>query len=251
MAVVEKFRRAFQKLRHLRVHDERTAYTLQEISTLKKVISAGAVDCVFDIGANMGQYGKMLRKKVGYPGLIISVEPNPATFRYLQQESQPEQKWLSYNLGLGAQDGEQLLSIMKAHQFTSFSEPITAEAPQLATLNSVVDRVAVPVKTLESFLLETQGRFQFQRPFLKLDTQGYDAIIVKSAGKTISQFVGIQTEISFARLYADSLSFSETVAFCRDLGFTLAAMFPNNAGHFPHLIEQDAIFLNQRFFGEA
>ena len=36
-----------------------------------------AIDCVFDIGANAGQYATMLRTRVGYRGHIVSYEPIP------------------------------------------------------------------------------------------------------------------------------------------------------------------------------
>jgi len=114
-------------------------------------------------------------------------------------------------------------------------------------LNTVTKRINVPVKTLKTFYLEAKRASQFTRPFLKIDTQGYDSVIVKSAGETIRQFIGIQTELSFVRLYSDSIPFYESFDLYRRLGFTLCAIVPNNAGHFPYLIEQDAIFLNNDF----
>ena len=43
-----------------------------EVLRLRQVFGVFSIDCVFDVGANMGQYALMLRKKVGYRGLIIS-----------------------------------------------------------------------------------------------------------------------------------------------------------------------------------
>ena len=48
-----------------------------EIQALRRFLSAFAVDCVFDVGANRGQYATMLRKDAGFDGTILSFEPNP------------------------------------------------------------------------------------------------------------------------------------------------------------------------------
>ena len=234
-------------LRQLRLYDRRTEYQLPEIAILKKFVATYAVDCIFDIGANQGQHAKLLRKNVGFQGTILSVEPNPETFRVLRDRSEADPKWHAENIGLAAHDGEQSLSIMAGHQFTTLSEPITTEAAQasnVSRLNTVTKRIKVPVKTLKTFFLEARNATQFKRPFLKMDTQGYDTVIADSAGDILRRFIGIQTEVSFVRLYSDSISFHESVDFYARRGFTLCALVPNNAGHFPYLIEQDAVFIN-------
>lgn len=41
------------------------------------------IDCVFDVGANCGQYGQNLRE-IGYRGTILSFEPGLLAFRDLE-----------------------------------------------------------------------------------------------------------------------------------------------------------------------
>ncbi|MBX6328367.1 MAG: FkbM family methyltransferase [Pseudolabrys sp.] len=235
------------RLRHLRVYDQRLSHQLQEIAVLRKVIESFSVDCIFDIGANQGQYASMLRGKVGFRGTILSVEPNPEIFRILRQAADADARWHADNIALAGHDGEQCLSIMAGHQFTSLSDPIATRISNIGDLNVVTKRIMVPVKTLKTYYLEAKSAFRFARPFLKMDTQGYDAVIARSAGEIIREFTAIQTELSFVRLYSDSIPFQQACDLYGELGFTLCAIVPNNAGHFPYLIEQDAIFINNEF----
>ena len=56
-----------------------------EILSLRRFLSAFAVDCVIDVGANHGQYATMLRRDVGFAGAILSFEPNPETVAVLTE----------------------------------------------------------------------------------------------------------------------------------------------------------------------
>src|SRR4026209_949390 len=42
-----------------------------------------AIDCVIDVGANRGQYGRLLRTEVGYRGYIASFEPQSTALKEL------------------------------------------------------------------------------------------------------------------------------------------------------------------------
>lgn len=248
--VITKVNSLGASLRQLRVYDRRKEYQLPEIAILKKFVETYAIDCIFDIGANQGQYARLLRKNVGFQGTIISAEPNPETFRVLRSWSDADPKWYAENIGLAAHDGEQSLSITAGHQFTTLSEPIATEvahASNVSCLNTVTKRIKVPVKTLKTFYLEAKNAMRFKRPFLKMDTQGYDTVIADSGGDNLGRFIGIQSEVSFVRLYSDSIPFHESLDFYARRGFTLCALVPNNAGHFPYLIEQDAVFISDDF----
>ena len=53
---------------------------------LRKLFSHLQINCVLDVGANQGQYGRFLRQ-TGYQGWIISFEPSPADFQVLAERS--------------------------------------------------------------------------------------------------------------------------------------------------------------------
>ena len=60
------------------VNPSRIALLFEE-QHLKRFFAHFDIDCVFDVGANVGQYATALRDRVGFRGQIISFEPNPAT----------------------------------------------------------------------------------------------------------------------------------------------------------------------------
>jgi hypothetical protein len=80
-----------------------------------------------------------------------------------------------------------------------------------------------------------------------MDTQGHDLSIVKGGSDYISQFVGLQSELSFTKLYEDQICFEETLKYYQHKGFKLSALVPNNAGVFPDLLETDCIMYNSLF----
>jgi hypothetical protein len=51
---------------------------------LKSLFKILETTCVFDVGANTGQYGDFLRAQVGYQGLIVSFEPVSKAANILQ-----------------------------------------------------------------------------------------------------------------------------------------------------------------------
>ena len=73
----------FTHLTGLNLSRKGEGWKLMELETLSRFLSDFRVDCVFDIGANTGQYGARLRQ-TGYRGLIVSFEPNPSAFAKLQ-----------------------------------------------------------------------------------------------------------------------------------------------------------------------
>jgi hypothetical protein len=77
-----------------------------------------------------------------------------------------------------------------------------------------------------------------------MDTQGNDMAVFESGGEIVNSFVGLQSELSVKRLYKDSSTFDQTIAFYRSKGFELSTFVPSHAWSFPRLVEVDCIMFN-------
>lgn len=218
-------------------------YEEWEVDHLRQLFNHFKVDCVFDVGANVGQYATMLREKVGYKGLVVSFEPNPDVAAGLARKAAGQSKWVVEELAIGASDGKAEFNVMKSTTFSSLSAPRHDEVDLFTKMNKVTNTVTVRTENLATTVDRLRAQFGFSRPFLKLDTQGFDVQIVTSARETVKTFVGLQSELAIKKLYTDSVDFREAITIYEDCGFELSALVPNNAGHFPRLVEVDCIMV--------
>jgi FkbM family methyltransferase len=222
-------------------------YSIWEQQQLTKIFTKFSIDCVFDVGANYGQYAIMLRKKCGFRGVIISFEPNPDAAKYLRKISADDPLWIIKELALSDCKGETTFNIMKGDQFSSISSP-RHDQTQLFTENNTIEiSIIVETDILENIYNELLSQYDFSKPFLKLDTQGYDVHILKNAGNCINSFVGLQSELAIKKIYEDSVYYFDAIKYYESLGFTLSAFVPNNPGHFPILVETDCLMINNNY----
>lgn len=91
--------------------------------------------------------------------------------------------------------------------------------------------------TLENVFNRLKRTYQFDRPFLKMDTQGFDVAILRSGVSVVKYFVGLQCELAIKRTYEEAVEFRDAIAVYNDLRFELSAFVPKTRGHFPQLIE--------------
>jgi FkbM family methyltransferase len=214
-----------------------------EIVALRRFIAHFGVDCVIDVGANAGQYATMLRKHVGFHGTILSFEPNPRVFARLEKAARRDAHWHTYNLALSDTDGQVEFNIMAADQFSSIQRPGANLEPIFASRNKVTRTVRVPAARLETLLPELGEAQGARAMLLKMDTQGHDASVVAGAGEALVQMVGVQTELAVRSLYAGATDWQAMIALLGKAGFAPSAIFANNKGHFPLLVEMDGLFV--------
>jgi FkbM family methyltransferase len=219
------------------------AWTLIEPEQLSRFLKAFKVDCVFDVGANAGQYALRLRK-LGYSGQIISFEPNPQLAETLNHLSSRDAKWHFEPSALDSVERTAEFNVMGESQLSSLHSPTQDGSDRYGEAFDVTQKVTLRTQTLAKVFPVLQGRFGFQRPFLKMDTQGHDLAVAEGAGDVLTRFVGLQSELALSPLYEDSANYARTIDFYRSKGFALSGLIPNNEGNFPDLLETDCLMYN-------
>lgn len=222
-----------------------------EVHALRRFLTAFAVDCVFDVGANRGQYATMLRKDAGFRGAILSFEPNPDIFAELQRRAASDRKWHVFNMALSDFDGTASFNIMAADQFSSLKRPSDRQDAIFAERNRVTRTVDMQCRRLEGLLPELVAAHGFTAPFLKMDTQGHDLAVCEGAGAALAQMKGVQTELGVRPIYEGGTAYRAMIDWLGERGFAPSAFFANNKGHFPLLVEMDGIFVNQALLREG
>jgi len=77
------------------------------------------INCVLDVGANMGQFAKSIRK-AGYQGRMISFEPIRKCYEYLKAYENENWQIMNYALGnyaLGSEGGEVEINVTHKNVF--------------------------------------------------------------------------------------------------------------------------------------
>jgi FkbM family methyltransferase len=208
---------------------------------LKTILSHHRVNLVFDVGANVGGYGRKLRA-CGYKGRIVSFEPLQTAHRVLTQTAHNDSRWeVAPRMAIGAEDGA--ISINIAANFASSSVLPMAEAHVAAAPDSrYIRSEEVPLRRLDTIAPNyiRDGSIAF----LKADTQGYEDRVLTGARETLNRVVGLQLEMSFAYNYTGQVLFSEMVERYIPKDFTLWAIWPEFANQRTgQLLAVDAIFM--------
>jgi FkbM family methyltransferase len=105
---------------------------------LKEVLESRRIDCVLDVGAHEGGFGKTLRG-LGYRDLIVSFEPVESSFEILQRTAAEQPPWVVHRFALGDRNEEREINVFAGTDVSSLHEP-SAYARSLAPEMLELDR---------------------------------------------------------------------------------------------------------------
>jgi hypothetical protein len=127
----------------------------------------------------------------------------------------------------------------------SFLEPRTDGVPGYWSADEVTGTEQVRIRVLDDIFQGLREEHGFDRPYLKLDTQGFDMEVLKGATQSLSEFRALQTEASIKPLYQGMPDYREVVEYLSSAGFDLSAMFPVSHDDALRLIEFDCVMVNR------
>jgi len=212
---------------------------------LRELLGRLDIDCVLDVGANVGQYRDFLRDKVQYDGPIVSFEPVRRHVELLRERARADSDWHIEGYALGAKDGSLPINVMVSDQFSSFLKPDNSRVHDFAGLNVPCHVETVTVRTLDVVLPVLQERLGFDRPYLKLDTQGFDIEVLQGGRESLPEVKGLQTEASVIGIYKGMPGYVDTIRYLDERGFDITGFYPVSRDSSLRLVEFDCVMINR------
>jgi FkbM family methyltransferase len=203
--------------------DERAIFEDLQRVQLPALFEMYGVNCVIDVGAHEGEYAMRLRDG-GYSGRVVSFEPVPRAYERLARRAADDPDWTVHQLALGREDGTTTINAVPG-TLSSLRQPTQFGARRYRRLRKA-EPVAVDVRRLDHLLDGILDGVPRPRPFLKLDTQGYDLDVFAGAGDAVDRFVGMQSELALMEIYKGMPRLPDALAMYEAAGFEIAAMYP-------------------------
>ena len=214
---------------------------------LKKFFEHFDIDLVLDVGANRGQYGRLLRE-IGYDGYIISFEPLASPYRELKELSVSDKRWqVAPKMALGASNKDKVEINISKNSVSSSLLHIQPTHVKAEADSAYVGVETVRMRKLDDFLEDLEIDVS-KNIFLKLDAQGYEKEILKGSKRHLDEFWGLQVEPSLVRLYEGAPLFQEMITWLEARRFKLWTLFPGFINEDTgQLLQMDGIFVRSEF----
>jgi len=213
---------------------------------LHKIFTNFDVDCVLDVGANNGGYARFLRHEVGYDGLILSFEPIAQMVDECRRLGSSDPRWQVFPYALGSENCEKEINVAAYPQFSSFLQQADSVPSAFENLIRTTSQQRVEVRRLDEILPDLIAQFDYRRPYLKIDTQGFDLAVIEGAGHFLRTMVAAQTELSFRPIYNSMPSWRTVLNTLEASHFSISNMFAINADPAMRAIEFDCVLVNDR-----
>jgi FkbM family methyltransferase len=213
---------------------------------LKKCLDFFNIDLVIDVGANIGQYGVVLRE-AGYKNQIISFEPMQDAFNQLKVTADRYNKqynnWTVHHYGVGRANQEQIINVSKNSASSSILN-VTHLSTDAEPLTVTDRQEKIKIVSLDSFFQNKLG--EFKGIYLKVDVQGYEMHVLEGAKDLLRHIHVVQLEMSFVALYENGPLYKEIVSWMEAAGFEIYSILPDfrdmRSGR---MLQADGIFINK------
>jgi FkbM family methyltransferase len=175
------------------------------------------VRSVLDVGANVGQFGRDLRR-AKFTGTILSVEPLGAAYRELATQIAGDPGWTAEQAAVSDRSGTLTMNVA-GNSVSSSVLPMLTGHLEAAPAARYVRTEEVPATTVDD--LVARHRLDPAGTLLKIDVQGYEKSVLDGAGSTLPQFAAVRTEMSLVPLYEGQALMPEIMSYLAERGFDL------------------------------
>lgn len=200
------------------------------------------INLVFDIGANVGQFGNELRL-YDYQGEILSFEPQSGAYQQLRVAAAADAKWQVYNYAFGEVPGTTTINLSQNSHSSSLL-PMLAAHLESAPESAYIGKEEIEVRTLNDFWQEHSTAYRNRTIMLKIDVQGFEKYVLAGATSFLPRVSLIQLEMSLVELYNDEMLYQDMMAYLKSFGFgQLLSLMPGHSNpKTGRLLQVDGVF---------
>ena len=218
-------------------------YNIQtsEAAKMQRLLAYHNIDLVFDVGANIGQYAKLLRE-LGYSGRIVSFEPLSSAYSQLKAVSEKDPLWeIAPQAAIGNQEGEITINIA-GNSYSSSALPMLDAHLESAPESAYSGSETVKLSRLD-IIAKDYIKSETKSIFLKIDVQGLEKQVLEGATAILPSIKGIKLELSLVPLYKGQVLFKEMIDIIEKLGYELYGIEPGfTAEKTGRMLQMDGIF---------
>jgi FkbM family methyltransferase len=195
------------------------------------------VDTVVDVGANVGQFS--LLSRICWPeSQVFAFEPLPGAAEKFRKIFQNDHRVTLSQCAVGTTTGQLQFHISSRDDSSSLL-PITSAQEAFAPGTQETATTSVSVRPLSDLLTPEQ----LAHPaLLKIDVQGYEDRVLRSAGPLLPHFTFIFCELSFRELYAGQARAHEIIEYLMEQGFHLIGVSNLSADKMGMTVQADFLF---------
>ena len=207
---------------------------------LQDQLRAARVTYVVDVGANDGQYGRLLRR-LKFRGHIVSYEPVASSFEQLAAVARLDGNWEAHRCAIGDSDRVATINVTRDTVFSSLHSPNSTARDLFPVECCVAATEEVRVRRLAEVLPEVVPASEWGRTHVKVDTQGHDLSVLRSLGELIERLPSIQVELSLIPMYEGQVPYQEMLHMLHGHGFDITAVFPVARDKAMRVLEADVL----------
>jgi FkbM family methyltransferase len=172
---------------------------------------------VVDVGANIGQWSRMLLDCIT-PEKLIIIEPSPDAFAVLQKKFANKRHVELHNVAIGEHESVETLKITRDTTGASLLQPRDEMRAVIGSNWTITSEVQVKLTTLDRLLVDLA-----QVSLLKIDVQGYERPVLAGAKQTLAKTKFVLIELNFMSQYDGGSWLGEVhEILTRNFGFFLA-----------------------------